>query len=420
MFELKNHKAIIKDMHLIESNRTVLLSDGDNDILYTGTNKYGNRILGSIVLEDDDSQYLRYLHILLTDDLYYQFIYRKISLLQILRNVEHFFVVDFRYDGTEADHSLMSLEDIPPKYRPLENSYCPDFILEPSLTYSVSLKGNFADQHKAYAEDINAVNSAISKMLLNVSSFVSDLELDRKVFVEAPTAGSFKVNFRIELTEHSQTSLFSTSATKIGQFIQGYLQYLLNTLPDEKFGLFEKSKVTSEEFYLLESQLMRLYQEKNIVLPADKISEKLVDSIIFSVKTLKDIDYSSSFNKIEFINISKTGDSIPIGLLNSVFLSSIDKVFAFDLMSKTDEEKTDEAPKEYRILVYAFNTQTGNGSAYLMVSEDKFVKVSLHVRGRPDYQHSEFTKSLDEGTVVSVTGVATSINGRPKALLVQY
>lgn len=421
MFELKGHKAIIKNLHLIENNKLVLFSDGDNDILYTGTNRYGNRILGSIVLEDDDSNFLRYIHVILTDEEYYQFLNRKRTLLGILEDIENFFIVDFNYDGTEINHALVRLDDIPPKFRPLEKSYCPDFIIEPSLTYSASLKGSFADQHKAYPEDLNSVNTKFSEVLLNATSFINELEIGRQVFVEALQVGSFRINFRIELNESNQTSLFSTSTNKVRQFIQSYFKYIFNSLPDEEVDVFKREEVTSERFKLLENQLLDLYHEKNIVLSTEGVEQKIIDLIGHSVKSLKDIDYTRSFTKIEFINISKTGEDIPVGLIDDKYVPSVErKFFPVESLEKPDVVEVDEFPKEYRIQVYSFNIQTGNGGANLILTEDKLDKISLHARGKVDYQHTVFTKSMDEGIIVTVNGIATKVNGRVKVLQVQF
>lgn len=421
MFELKGHKAIIKNLHQIESNRLVLFSDGDNDILYTGSNKYGNRILGSIVLEDDESNFLRYIHVILTDDEYYQFLNKKRTLLGILEDIESFFVVDFGYDGSEINHSLVTLNEIPQKFRPLSNSYCPDFIIEPSLTYSASLKGNFADQHKAYPEDLNSVNTTFSQVLLNATSFINELEIGRQVFVEALQVGSFRINFRIELNESSQTSLFSASTTKVRNFIQNYFKYIFNSLPDEEIDIFKKAEVSSERFKVLENQLLDLYHDKKIVLSTEGIEQKIIDLIGHSVNSLKDIDYTRSFNKIELINISKTGEDIPVGLLDDKYISSVEtKLFPLESLDKSDIIEIDEFPKEYRIQVYSFNIQTGNGGANLILTEDKLDKILLHAKGKADYRHTVFTKSMDEGIIVSVTGIATKVNGRVKELLVQF
>jgi len=421
MFELKGHKVIIKNLHVIENNRLVLFSDGDNDILYTGSNRYGNRILGSIVFEDDDSGFLRYIHVILTDDEYYEFLNKKKSLLKILEDVESFFLVDFNYNGKEINHSLVTINDMPLNFRPLSNSLCPDFITEPSLTYSASLKGNFADLHKAFPEDVNLVNTTFTEILLNATSFINELEVGRQVFVEALQVGSFRINFKIELNESNQSSLFSASTSKIKLFIQDYFRYVFNTLPDEEVNIFKKSEVTSENFKILEDKLADLYRDKNIVIASEGIEQKIIDLISFSVKSLKDIDYTKSFNRIEFLNISKAGEDIPVGLLDEKYIQSVeDKLFKPESFEKEDLIEIDDLPREYRIQVYSFNIQTGNGSANLILTEEKLDKISLHARGKDNYQNTLFTKSMDEGVIVDVSGIAKKVNGRVKELMIQF
>ena len=62
MFEVKPYKPIIRNLHKIVANRTVLFNDGYNDVLYSGSNEFGNRVLGVVMYEDEDEGVVRYLH----------------------------------------------------------------------------------------------------------------------------------------------------------------------------------------------------------------------------------------------------------------------------------------------------------------------------------------------------------------------
>jgi len=104
---------MIRDFHKIVSNLYVLFNDGDNDVLYSGTNEYGNRILGAIVGEDDDNNSLRYIHFMVSDEQYFGFINRKISLRAILDKNESVFIVDKTHSGREISANLMPTEEIP-------------------------------------------------------------------------------------------------------------------------------------------------------------------------------------------------------------------------------------------------------------------------------------------------------------------
>src|SRR5690349_8691581 len=175
MFQLPKHKVLVKGYHQIVENKFVLYSDGDNNLMYTGNNAYGNRLLSSIMAEDDENNILRYYHILLQDKEYHNFLNRKITLRQILTEVENFFVVDFKYDGTEVFSTVASIEDIPEEYLPLDNSYCPDFIFESSFHYTASLKGKQSDQHKVLVPDMTEVTNSFYRFLLSPMGLIDDL-----------------------------------------------------------------------------------------------------------------------------------------------------------------------------------------------------------------------------------------------------
>ena len=57
MFELKNRQLYINGLFDISDNYCSLINDNAIDLLYTGTNKFGSKILGSILFEDDENLY---------------------------------------------------------------------------------------------------------------------------------------------------------------------------------------------------------------------------------------------------------------------------------------------------------------------------------------------------------------------------
>lgn len=421
MFELHGHKAIIHGLHRIVDNRLVLFSDGENDMLYTGTNIYGNRILGSIVFEDDDNGFLRFIHAILTDKQYYGFLNKELTLLNVLQNVENFFLVDFNYTGEEINHALVSLEEIPAEFRPLENSFCPPFVFEPTLTFAASLKGNDADAHKALPEDLNNINTKFSQFLKSSTEFVSELNLERTLYVEAWKAGSFQINFRIELKKGSQTSLFDVQSDKIKGFIADFTKYVFNTLPNEDKDVFKNDVVASEPFKNLQSELTTLFTDRNIVLPEQNVEQKLLDLIHYSLEPLKGIDYTRSFNRIEFVNLAEDGSKVPIAVVDQGFIPSVEeKLYPLEQEIKPDVIVVDEFPKEYNIQVYSFNIQSGKGGAWLKIEDERWEKISLHVNGKESYENTIFTKSMDEGKVVTVSGIGRKVNDRYKLLTVQF
>ena len=125
MFNIDKNKKVDIDLPIIEDNFHVLHYD-EEPILYTGTNKYGNRILGSSVEESDDSKLSRFFHVIVDSQTYFDFIKQKISYLTVLQNSRSFFVIDKAFDESHQDIYLLDiLKDVPADYYPSQDSLCP-------------------------------------------------------------------------------------------------------------------------------------------------------------------------------------------------------------------------------------------------------------------------------------------------------
>lgn len=138
MFEIKRN-IIETDLPVIVSNYKVLLFD-EMPILFAGTNLYGNRILASIIDEDFTNKVTRFLYSIVDEKNYINFISGKITYFEILNIVKNKFFVDETFAGDIFVFPI-SYDDIPVKYLPSEDSFCPEAENELSLNFGVSLKG---------------------------------------------------------------------------------------------------------------------------------------------------------------------------------------------------------------------------------------------------------------------------------------
>ncbi|WP_256012661.1 hypothetical protein [Desertivirga xinjiangensis] len=417
MFEVKDHKVLISGLDKIVDNKTILFNDGDNDILYTGTNKYGNRLLCAIMFEDDDEGFFRFMHILISDYQYKDFLNKRITLRKILEENESLFLIDRKYNGEERVN-LISFDEIPEDFRPLNDSYCPDFIDDPSFNYVISLKGRQSDLHLATPYDVNDVNTRFSQFFESATNFFNDLDFDRTVYIEAFKAGSFRIEFKIVVNESGQASLFHLEKQRINDFINSYIEYVFNDLPQEPEDVFKHEVVQSNLFKSLEAQLESLYDAKEAK-PKAGVEQKLIDSINYAVTRIKDIPFNSSFERIELLNQSKKGEDIQLGIMDKSFIPSVERKLPISEQKPPKKETTDESPMEYSILVYSFNTNTGNGAAFVQLEEERFEKVSLHVKGLTNYQSSIYTNSMDKGSTVKVKGKAKRVNDRIKNITIE-
>lgn len=418
MFKIEGHKTLIKDLHKIVNNKLVLYNDGEYDIIYTGTNSFGNRILCCIMFDDDDEGFLRFINALITEIQYEEFINKKLSLLNILQTNDSFFIVDYDYGLRELTSNLVNLDEIPKEFHPLENSFCPDIIFEPSFNYSVSMQGGLADEHKISTKSLISVSSSFNDFLKSSTEFIKELDFERVVYVEALKTGSFRINFKIEVSEPIQTSLLDFPKEEINLFLNNYFNYVLNQLPNENVDIFQKDDVDSEKFKTLENELKELYDKKGIT-PEAGVEHKLIDLINYSINGLKNIEYNDDFENIQFINISDKGDEIPFASINDELVFTIDeRLFNLDEFKADDIILIDEKPKNYTFQVFQFNTDTGNGKAYFKEPNDSIHKISVYARGRENYQNTTLTQSLHERLPFDFSGVGKYVNSNLKSITI--
>lgn len=418
MFEVKGHKTIIKDLHNIVNNKLILFNDGDNDLIYTGTNPYGNRVLCCIMFDDDDNEFLRYFHILTTEIQYTDFINKKVSLLNILKDNQSFFVVDFNYSLNELSSNLVSIDDIPNEFLPLEDSYCPDFIYNPTFQYSISMQGGIADDHKSTSKGLNSLSTSFTDFFRSSTDFLKDLELNSDIFISALAPGSFKINFKIEITEPSQLSIMELPKNEINHFLNNYFNYVFNNLPIESEDVFHTEVVLSEPFKKLEQELKQLYDKKGAT-PQSGVEHKLIDLINYSVNNLKNIDYSQGFDRLSFINQSNEGDEITFASIDNNLISTIEKrLFDTTEYIESDVIILDEKPIEYTFQVFQFNTDTGNGKAYFTNQDGQITKIAIYAKGKVNYQNTGFTKSMDDSKPCKYKGIGKYVNSKLKNITI--
>ena len=109
-------------INTITNSYKILLAD-ENPILYTGANVYSQIILGSIIMELESNNLL-YFHVIITSDLYLDFLERKITLLEIIQS-NPVFIVTKTNTQKIIECEFVKFENIPKQYLPLHNSYLP-------------------------------------------------------------------------------------------------------------------------------------------------------------------------------------------------------------------------------------------------------------------------------------------------------
>jgi hypothetical protein len=415
MFELKNRQLFINGLFEISDNYCSLINDGAIDLLYKGTNKFGSNILGSILYEDDENLYLRYIHTIVSDETLHDFLNRRVSLLSIINSSNSVFLVDKGYNNDIKNLALIPLVDLPNEYLPLDNSFCPSFVKRNTFDYSFSLKGGLADTHKAEPLIMSDTNSKVYKLLDSTTKFINELDIQPIIYSEVALAGSFQLNFEIDLIE--KNNLFSKSSDDIKFFFYSFLNYLFEKLPYESQDVLKVDDASSIELKSLFEDMKELYNSRNVIFSNEDFEKKVVDLISSSVDSVKDIEYKG-FNKIEISNKLENGEVLPVALIKTDYYGTVEnKVLEPEQAKNPDEINVDETSKNYKIQVYQLNKETGNGLAYYIVNNN-VSRISLHLRGKKDYHGTAYTKSLDEDSSIDIRGIGKSVNGVLKEITV--
>jgi hypothetical protein len=418
----KNH--IDTELPLIVANFRELLVD-EIPILYTGTNKLSNRIIGSIINENKAKKFTRYLHSIVDHVTYNKFINKEITYLFILETIKEKYFVDESFNG-EFYVFAISFEDIPKNYLPSEDSFCPSLELNGSLSYGVSLKGKDADSHIVDVQEESNIQTSYCEVFKNaISSGLGELELNPRVFLEPAGIGSFRVNYRIEFGNR-QTNLFQIDDKLIANYLTSFFNYLVSKLKKEEKNSLKEEHITSEAFKVVEDKLRKVYENSHYKITKDALEQKLIDNINESASKFEDVTNqiinSSSFDKIELINYEISGGEIPLGLIDKTFFESIKE----QLVVKEPEVSTDIYEEDlelhtYRIRVYHLSTLTGNCWAfyYFNSDTDDCYKIPIRInKGEKEYSNNFLSKSLDEDKVINIQGKAERINSKVTSIYV--
>lgn len=410
------------ELPVITSNYKILHFD-EYPILFTGTNNFGNKIIGSFCDEDDDRDSLIYFSIIVNDQDYSNFYKKKISYRDLIIKSKEVFVLEKNFNNVMINSYLVSTTDLPSEYIPLKNSYIPEkYVISESLNYSFSLKGKLADLHKGLVDDINSINSKIYDYLNEASKTLTVFGITSRVLSQPSHIGSYRLNFDIDIISNPQLTFFEADRNKVVEFLTLYINYVAYKLPQEEDDFLNSDVDKSDNFSILKNSFYDIFRSSNQE-PTVKASDILVDGINNTAEKLSNIS--------EFIKSNESFDTVEIGLIDSKdqFFSNgiIDNNYKYIIESKLlsnefiQEEReiiTDETPKDYRILVFSINSESGKGLARLYAdSSEKFSRIRLAVeRNDKDLTHTIFTKSLNEDKVVTVSGIATMINGVYKKL----
>ncbi|MCA6439102.1 MAG: hypothetical protein ACRCSM_11095 [Sediminibacterium sp.] len=408
------------ELTTISSSFKVLHFD-DFPILFLGVNKFGNKILGSHLEEDDDSKTILTLHTILSNKEYYDFINKKKSYKEILQETSTKFLVEKSFGGKALAAYNLEFEDIPEEYQPLENSYCPNYKKSFSFSYSLGLKGKVADLNRAIADQVSNIQTAFSDFLENRLKSLKNFNLQPAAYLQPYTPGSFKINLELEYKQVKAQDLFSKTLP-FDEYVHEYLKYITTSIvADQEQLLKEDDFALSDEFKNLLVTFEKIYEEGHVKLPDNPVKE-LKEDLKKSLPKFEEIteQIGKSFDSIEFSNYKGEDEefiSIVDANYSEAFQNTVDEIEATKKVVTVDNDY-----KDYQIYIYHLNTDTRQGNAFIKNIDDEtqMSKPKIKISGDEHIEQTKYTESLHLNKWIKVKAKAKRIDSKFKFLDILY
>ncbi|MBN8653715.1 MAG: hypothetical protein J0L67_19960 [Cytophagales bacterium] len=419
-FNLDKRLLIKSDLVEIVENYRVLHFD-DFPILYIGTNRLGNKVIGSHLEEDDDTKTILTLHTILSNKEFHQFMNGKVSYLDILRNSKSISIAEKDYSFKLVKAYDVEFNSIPSDYLPLENSFCPSIVKTHSLVFSISLKGRLADINKAVADEVSKIQNGFTEFLEERINSLKGINLIPKAMLQPYAAGSFKINFELDLRQKGKKSSLFLQQAPIDKYIANYIKYISESFVEDK-EIFKSDNVElSNDFRQLEETLNEVYDKAYIKRP-DNIASSLKEDILKS---------TAKFEKLtEQVGVNFESASITNVVENEETpLAFIDEDFTQNFQNSVEEIEVhkkgmtvDETFKEYKIYIYHLNTDTRTGNAFIRNSdnEEEMSKPKIKINGDEGLEKTKYTESLYMSKWITVSAKAKKVGEKFKQLDIEY
>lgn len=418
-FFIHNNDTIKTDIISIVDNYKVLHYD-EFPILYIGNNKFGNKIIGSLLEEDDDNQCFYKLHTILSNKEYFDFISKKVSYLDLLKNSKSICLVIETYSFKIKKAYDYKFNEIPQDYLPMENSFCPSIISNNSLSYSISLKGKLADMNKAIANEVSKIQNIFSEFIEDRIKVLKGFDAKPQALLEPYSPGSFKINFDLEIKHQSKKPQLFFQLANFDKYINQYINYLGTEFYNDKSYFINEEK-PSKSLKELEDILVELYENTQIKKPKD-INQFLKKDLKKSISKFEKIteEVGENFISAEILNINPDFEK-PLAFIDRDFSEQFQSVVE-DIEISTKELFEDNDYNDYNIYIYHLNTDNRSGNAFIKSfnKEDEMSKPKFKIEGDESLETTKYTESIYLNKWIAVKAKAKRIGEKYKYLTIKY
>lgn len=422
MFEELTQSAgkVKTDLIEIVDNYKVLHFD-EFPILYFGTNKFGNKILGSHLDEDDTLEQIWVLHTIISNKEYSQFIKRRISYLDLLKGSNSICLVQKNFNFDTHQVFDIDFNSIPKGYLPLEGSFYPIVKSDFSFIFSLNLKGKLADTNKALAEEVSSIQLGFSEFIEERIKSLKGFDLKPQALLQPYTDGSFKINIEFNLNQNGNKPSLFTPHAPFNKYINEYISYLSDGLSEDKDAFKENIESSSIKLKRLQTTLAELYSKAHIFLPEDTLQVLKAD-IIKSLTSFEKVteQVGTGFETMEIVNIVNQVENQ---------IAFIDKEFSENFHNEREEIEAyknevtiDEEFKIYKIYIYHLNTDNRSGNALIKhpENEEEMSKPRIKITGDEPLEKTKYTESLYSNRWISVIAKAKKIGNKFSYLTIEF
>jgi hypothetical protein len=313
----------------------------------------------------------------------------------------------------------LPFEEIPIDYLPLSSFFCPELNFKFSFEFGISLKGKLADLHEAVIKSAYSVTNSVASLIEEALDSLNDFKLKPQILQQASSDGSFKINLKVKFLEYNN---FFISEDEISEYVNKYLSYCVEDLPNEIERLTNNNSLDSDKFASLSKSAENLYLKAAMTYNQES-RERLKADVIDSLPKVEKLaeEVGNGFKEIEILGkIQENKSEIPIAFLDENQTKKISQATEF-MLSNSSDSTQDEEDKVYSICIYHLNTDTRVGNAYIYSDEDKSTmdKPKIEILGDEELSGTNYTESLHLNKWIDVTGRAQKYKDKFKRISIK-
>lgn len=407
MFNIDVNRKTESNLPIITDNFEVIHFD-EIPYLYFGTNEYGTKIIGSFIEDDEYTDNLRYVHILVSNESFYTFINREKPYRNIIEEGKDVFIIDKNINEKPIAIYNITPNEIPSNFLPVNDYYCPKYNFSIGNDFVVSLHGGIADTHLAFPDELSNIQKSFEKVIIKALSIFDNLKTSPTIKQRAYLAGSFQLRFNLSFGQKvlfiNQEILYNVIAN-----------ILKNLIPTKSNNLkSEDNIITFVENESLIKLIEQTFEKAEVKLDHELISNTKTkfEEIVNHYKEMSS-DIGKGYKEIELLGEKNNSrDLIPLSIIDKTISTKLKKITE-TLDSKKHVIETDKDYKKYKICIYSLNIETRKGKAliYSKKNNETMDKPSLKISGSDSLEKSIYTESLHLNKWIDIQAKATFKDG---------